>query len=41
VPQGVPLTGKTISFTLEPVDIPGDTTHDAQGRRYDYGQAIV
>ena len=40
-PQGAPLTGKTISFTLEPEDVPGDTTHDAQGRRYDYGQAVV
>ncbi len=40
-PQGKPLKEKTISFTLEPVDVPGDMTHDAQGRRYDYGQAVV
>jgi hypothetical protein len=40
-PQGAPLTEKTVSFTLEPVDVPGDMTHDAQGRRYDYGQAVV
>jgi hypothetical protein len=37
-PQGAPLTDKTISFTLEPEDIPGDMIHDAQGRRYDYGE---
>jgi hypothetical protein len=39
-PQGVSLTEKTISFTLEPVDVPGDMTHDAQGRRYDYGESV-
>lgn len=40
-PQGMPLKDKTISFRLEPEDVPGDRTHDAQGRRYDYGQAVI
>lgn len=40
-PQGAPLKDKTISFRLEPEDVPGDMTHDAQGYRYDYGQAVI
>jgi hypothetical protein len=40
-PQGAPLKDKKIQIEFEPEDVPGDKDHDAQGRRYDYGRAIV
>jgi hypothetical protein len=38
--EGTRTSDLRISFSLEPEDVPGDMTHDAQGRRYDYGEAI-
>lgn len=40
-PVKAPLNEKTIEFTLEPEDVPGDRTHDAQGRKYDWGRAVI
>ena len=38
---GTRINDLRISFSLEPEDVPGDATHFAQGRRYDYGEAFL
>lgn len=39
-PQNAALKDKTFEVIFEPDDVPSDMTHDAQGRRYDFGQAV-
>lgn len=40
-PVNASLNEKKVMFLREPEDVPGDKDHDAQGRKYDWGRAVI